>query len=174
MIVVRGLALLAAPLAWRSALVLLAAAIAVRELATPSVPAVSAAPPLAVSRAALTPAAAGSRPGIAYPAIAQHPLFSPTRRPWLPPPAPATREAAAPAPPASFTVIGTVIGDGVRRAIVRPPNGDKTIVLAEGQILQGWTLRRIGRERLRFENDGATYELRFPPPRPGQVTQAGR
>ena len=65
---------------------------------------------------------------------------------------------------ASFTVIGTVIGDGVRRAIVRPPNGDKTIVLAEGQILQGWTLRRIGHERLRFENDGATYELRFPPP----------
>ena len=173
MIAVRGLALLTAPLAWRSAVVLLAAAIAIRELAAPSVPAVSDASPLAAPRAASMPAAIGGRPGVAYPAIAQHPLFAPTRRPWLPPPTPAAREAA-PAPPAAFTVIGTVIGDGVRRAIVRPPNGDQTIVLAEGQILQGWTLRRIGRERLRFENDGATYELRFPPPGPGQVTQAGR
>lgn len=174
MIVGRGLTLLAAPLVWRSALVLLAAGVAIRELAAPSVPAISGASPLAASRAASMPAATGGGPAIAYPAIAQHPLFSPTRRPWLPPPTPAARAAAAPAPPASFTVIGTVIGDGVRRAIVRPPNGDKTIVLAEGQILQGWTLRRIGHERLRFENDGATYELRFPPPRPGQVTQAGR
>lgn len=174
MIVARGLALLGAPLASRLALVLLAAILAVRELGAPSAPAVSATPPPAASRAAPMHAATTSRAGIVYPGIAQHPLFSPTRRPWLPPPTPAAREAAAPSPPASFTVIGTVISGGVRRAIVRPPNGDKTIVLAEGQTLQGWTLRRIGRERLRFENDGATYELRFPPPRPGQVTQAGR
>ncbi len=132
MIVVRRLARLAAPLAWRSALVLLAAGLALRELAAPSLPVASGAPPFAVSPAASTPAATGGRAGIAYPAIAQHPLFSPTRRPWLPPPTPAAREAAGPAPPASFTVIGTVIGGGVRRAIVRPPNGDKTIVLAEG------------------------------------------
>jgi hypothetical protein len=39
----------------------------------------------------------------------------------------------------------------------------KTIALTEGRELDGWTLREIGRERLRFESgSGTTYDMRFP------------
>jgi hypothetical protein len=164
----------ALPLAWRSALVLLGAASVGWELSAPTTLPL-AAPPPHTAMAGSASAVAAAPAHAAYSAIGRHPLFSPTRQPWVPPPAAVdSARHAAPAPPAGFAVIGTVVGGGIRRAIVRPPNGDTTILLAEGQQLQGWTLRRIGRESLRFERAAATWQLRLSPPGSGHVTQAGR
>ena len=171
----RSLTLLAAPLVWRSLFVLLAAgAFASQLIASSAAPELRPLQPAAAGR--LSHPLSRERAVLAsYPAIAQHPLFFPSRRPWVPPPEPARSHAASPMPPLTgYTVIGTVVSDGVRRAIVRPPNGDKPIVLAEGQELNGWTLRSITGERLRFEGGGTSFELEFPKSGSRRSKGAGR
>jgi hypothetical protein len=116
---------------------------------------------------------------VAYPAIAQLPLFSTTRRPWQPPPRPVAPQGpaatqpppAARQPPQNYTLVGTVVSDGVRVALLR--TGTRTLSLPEGGQLDGWTLRDVRSDGLRFEADGATFDLAFPllksaapPPRP--------
>jgi hypothetical protein len=44
----------------------------------------------------------------------------------------------------------------------------KTVTLTEGRDLEGWTLREITREHLRFESAGSTYDLRFPAAKTGR------
>ena len=105
-----------------------------------------------------------------YPGIAEHPLFSPSRRPWAPPPKPLA-DAAPPAPklapPSGYTVAGVIVGDDVRRALLKPSGGGPIVILREGQEVDGWTLRAIGPDRLQFEMDGSVYDLGFPAPRQG-------
>ena len=160
-----ALAAVTAPLSWRAVLVLMAALavasewIAPRELAQYT-PALGTAtnPPVEGGPAAAP--SAGT-----YPAIAEHPLFYPTRLPWAAPPPPAaatTTAQTAPVPLANYILSGVVITNTNRVALLKSSNTAKTIALTEGRELDGWTLRKIGRERLRFESGSATYEMSFP------------
>jgi hypothetical protein len=166
----RALTFLTGPLGWRSAVMLLAALSAVWQLAMPiQLPLSALAPsPPAAEPAAADPAAQVSP---AYPAIAEHPLFYPTRQPWVPPPPKATPPVAqAPAPAAAhplqkYQLIGTVISQGARTALLKPSDGGKTVTVSEGQQLNGWTLREIGRDAAHFEAGGESYDIKFPTPR---------
>ena len=136
----RALAPLTAPLGWRSAVLLLAGLAAVWQLAMPIELPVSALPP---SPPAATPPASASVAPVspAYPAIAKHPLFYPTRQPWAPP----APKAAPPTPPApipaaahplqKYQLVGVMISEGARTALLRPSDGGKTVSISEGQIL---------------------------------------
>jgi hypothetical protein len=102
--------------------------------------------------------------------IAQHPLFHPSREPWVPPPTPAPSLRPVNLPPAApavqplrnYTLTGLVLSGVTRSALIRAANGNKTIVLREGQILDGWTLKGIGSDGLHFEASGSQFDLRFP------------
>jgi len=166
----RTLAFLTETLGWRSAVVLLAALTAVWQLATPTQLPVSA---LAPSPPAAAPAVADPviQVSPAYPAIAEHPLFYPTRQPWVPPPpkpappAPQAQAPTAPHPLQKYQLVGIVISEGMRTALLKPTDGSKTVVISEGQDLNGWTLREISRDGLHFESAGAGYDIKFPTPR---------
>jgi general secretion pathway protein N len=98
-----------------------------------------------------------------YPAIAEHPLFYPSRKPWQPPPPPAPAPpppvvAAAPSPLTNYFLVGVVLSDSMRSALVRA-QADKILTLSEGQEIDGWTLKEITPERLIFTAGNATYEM---------------
>jgi hypothetical protein len=162
---VTRLALWVSPLAWRGALVLAAGLALVVELAFPWEQ-----PPSA-------PAAAAAAPGelrhpeppvpIAYAAIAEHPLFHPSRQPWVAPPPPAPPAAHAAPPPPDYFVSGVVLSGSARSAIVKQSGAAKTMLVSEGDTLGGWTLRRIDATGLHFEAAGQTYDLDFPRSRQG-------
>jgi hypothetical protein len=163
----RAIAGATTPLAWRAVLALVAAItvagawIAPRELAQYA-PALGTAINVPVEGGPTAAPSAGT-----YPAIAEHPLFYPTRRPWAAPPPPAVAPVTAqtgPTPLANYTLGGVVITDAIRVALLKSSNTAKTIALTEGRELDGWTLREIGREWLRFESGGATYDMSFPLP----------
>jgi hypothetical protein len=166
----RALDFLTEPLGWRSTVVLLAAVTVVWQLALPTqlpVPALAPSPPTAAS------AVADPVPPVspAYPAIAEHPLFYRTRQPWVPPlpkatpPAPLAPAPAAPHPLQKYQLVGVVISEGVRTALLKPSDGSKTVMLSEGQQLNGWTLRAISRDALHFEAGSEAYDIKFPTPR---------
>jgi hypothetical protein len=165
----RALAPLTAPLGWRSAVLLLAVLTALWQLAMPIELPVSAPPPS--PPAAMPPAASVAAVSPAYPAIAEHPLFYPTRQPWAPP----APKAAPPAPPApvpravhplqKYQLVGVVISEGARSALLKPSDGGKTVTISERQQLNGWILREITRDALHFESGDAAYDLTFPTPR---------
>ena len=149
---------------------LLAGLTAVWQLAMPTQLPVSA---LAPSPPAAAPAVADPviQVSPAYPAIAEHPLFYPTRQPWVPPPPKAAPPALpAPAPTAvhplqKYQLVGIVISEGARTALLKSSDGGKTVAISEGQQLNGWTLREISRDAAHFESAGDAYDLKFPTPR---------
>jgi hypothetical protein len=158
------------PLAWRAVLVLTAALAVAAEWIVPReltqyAPALGSAIDVSAQGSPAAASSAGT-----YPAIAEHPLFYPTRRPWAPPPATETAPAqTGPAPLANYILGGVVITNANRVALLKSSNTAKTIALTEGRELDGWTLREIDRERLRFESGSATYEMSFPlAPKPGR------
>ncbi len=123
-------------------------------------------PPAAPAPAAADAAAAPApgEPG-AYADIAAHPLFFPSRTPWVPPPPPAPVVVSkAPPPLTNYALVGVVVSGDSRTALIRPPGARKTIMLAEGQDLAGWTLQEITRTRLRFAAGAASYDMNFPKP----------
>jgi hypothetical protein len=166
----RALAFLTEPLGWRSTVVLLAVLTAVWQLAMPVELPVSALPPNApaAAQAAADPTAPVAH---VYPAIAEHPLFYPTRQPWAPPApkaAPPAPQAPAPTtvhPLQKYQLVGVVISEGARTALLKPSDGGKTVTISEGQQLNGWTLREISRDAAHFESGGDAYDLKFPTPR---------
>jgi hypothetical protein len=100
-----------------------------------------------------------------YAAIAEHPLFYPSRAPWAPPPPPPPKPVStAPSPLTNYALIGVIVSGEARSALIRPPGAAKTITIAEGQQLGGWTLQEITRTRLRFAAGDASYEMNFPKP----------
>jgi type II secretory pathway component PulC len=97
-----------------------------------------------------------------YPAIAARPLFYPSREPWLPPPpAQPAPVSTAPSPLTNYALVGVIVSGHTRSALIKPPGGNKTITLGEGQELGGWTLQEITRDRLRFAAGNASYDMNF-------------
>jgi hypothetical protein len=164
---VGNLTVLASPLGWRVAVALGTALVLIAELIAPTTlpvigePLSTAPPPRSVGSDKPTPAAD-------YAAIGQHPLFHTSREPWSPPanepPNPAAAVAppmrAAPQPPQGYRLAGIVISDGVRSALLQSANGT-TVRLKVGSVLDGWTVREINRNGLRFQADSAVYEVSF-------------
>jgi hypothetical protein len=152
-------------LGWRFAALAVAAALVAVLLTMPSeqfgAPEPVSEP--AIPRRANEPAAeAPAARAMEYPAIAEHPLFYPTRKPWTPPPAPPPEPpptvVAAPSPLTNYFLVGVVVSDSMRSALVREqPN--KILTLSEGQEIEGWTLKEITPERLFFTAGNATYEM---------------
>ena len=123
------------------------------------------------------------RPEQAYAAIAERPIFQPSRRPAEPlPPKPAAIVAAkaavppvSPPPPpppqpvlAPVTLLAIAISHDKREAVLGFPNG-KSSTLAEGESWDGWTLTRVMPDRIVFRQADTETEVTFPV---GQ--QAGR
>lgn len=160
----RVIALATGPLAWRSIAVLAAASAAAAQLTIPAqLPGfdpIGAAHPAATLLARQAPS-----PDILYPAIAEHPLFSPTRRPYVPPPAPAPAAVAASSALRDYQLLGTVVKGDTAIALLRPPASHETIRAVPGQSIAGWKLRRITPDALQFENGTASFALHFPRPR---------
>jgi hypothetical protein len=155
-----------APVAWRGALVLAAGVALLAELAFPWEQPAGMAPPAFTGPAELRHPAPPSP--TTYAAIAAHPLFDPSRAPWVaPPPPPQAAAHAAQPPPSDYILAGLVVSGGTSSAILKPANATKTVVITEGETLNGWTLRRIDAAGLHFEADGQTFDLAFPPARSG-------
>jgi hypothetical protein len=154
-----------APLAWRGLIVLaaglaLGAEVAVRWEQAPAVA------PSMLADPDEKPGPAPSPPDV-YAAIGEHPLFQASRSPWTAPAAPRAQSAArTPAAPTDYVLAGVVISDSGRSAIVRPGNAPQTILISEGQTLNGWTLRRIDAAGLHFEAGNQAFDLGFPNIRP--------
>ncbi len=153
------------PLAWRFAVVLAAAStLAVAWTISPmrSEPVVHAS---GAGTSILAEAAAGAvtpAAKLSYPAIAEHPLFYPSRSPWIaPPPPPPKPVSAATNSLTGYAVIGVITSGSARSALIRPPGAKKTITMAEGQELDGWKLQEITRAGLRFGAGDASYEMKF-------------
>lgn len=111
------------------------------------------------------------------PVITEHPLFYPSRKPWVPPlptPVAPVHIVASPpprprrAPPSNYILVGTLLSGDTHSALLRQANGNKTTAVREGQVLDGWTLREIREGHVLFEADGSLFELTFPP-----LSQAG-
>jgi hypothetical protein len=150
---------------WRVGLLAIAAAVLALMVVTPTEqfgPSASEPEPTKVRRASEpTVEAAVSRPA-EYPAIAAHPLFYPTRKPWTPPPAPEPEApppvVTAPSPLNDYTLVGVVVSGNLRSAFVKA-QANKILTLSEGQEVEGWTLKEITPERLYFSAGDATYEM---------------
>jgi hypothetical protein len=145
------------PLAWRIILLFGAGAAVIGQLMLPweQPPAMAARAPADPTELSRVSAAA---PAV-HPAIGEHPLFYPSRAPWV---APVAQPPAAPIAPLDHTLAGVVLTDGVRIVVLKPVSGTKNILLGEGETLNGWTLRRIDAAGAHFQAGDQTFELGFP------------
>jgi general secretion pathway protein N len=86
--------------------------------------------------------------------ISARPLFAASRRPYEPPVEP---EADAPppveVPPTALQLIGVVLAEQDRSALVRPEGGDRAIWVREGDRLEGWVIEEITRDRVQLQRD---------------------
>lgn len=98
-------------------------------------------------------------PGASYAAIAERPLFSPTRRPD------ASSAGTLSGISARYRLLGVILAREQGRALVAPIAGGRTLELGEGEAIEGWTVKRIERDRVvLFSPAGeATLEMGEPP-----------
>jgi len=160
----------AIPMAWRSMIVLGMGLAVTAILVLPPQPPSAEAPSMEPAEGAAATSGRTARQDATYPAIAEHPLFWSTRLPWLPPraPTPGTSQQT-PGPLADYKLVGIVVSDHMRRALVKPAHDGKAILLGEGEQLAGWTLHEIGPEHLRFTAQGSSYDMSFR--KPSEVDQ---
>lgn len=127
-------------------------------------------------------AALPDQPGFAMPPIesfseiATRPLFSESRRPPIPEaepegePEPEPEQIAVPdVRRGLFVLVGVVITDQVRMAIVRQRNAKEAVRLFKGQQIEGWTVVSIEPDRVLFRQGAEVDEIRLddalaPPP----------
>jgi general secretion pathway protein N len=147
------------------------------ESATVPMPMVagSTAPPLPPQ-----PASTTLPPIESYSEVTHRPLFSPTRQP---PPPETVKETQG--NPNNFALLGIVISDGGRTALVEYGRPPALARLKEGQAVDGWTLQSILPDRVVLQHGATEHEVRLkdragqpaqprqpgavpPPPRPGR------
>jgi general secretion pathway protein N len=99
-------------------------------------------------------------------ATRQRPLFTPSRRP--PPPAarvdpsPAvelTPDVVRAAPPPPFDLVGAVVGENARYALLRQRTTNKVARLRPGDVAEGWRVTAIGIRSVVLERDGRSDSL---------------
>ena len=99
----------------------------------------------------------------------ERPLFSVSRRPPAPPPAPAPPahiEAPPPTEPAGppFTLSGTAIGGSRDVAVIYDETTKSFVRLHAGESAAGWNLRAIDRRTVTLEKDGRIVVVSLPAP----------
>lgn len=120
-------------------------------------------PPVPVIRPLATPPASppasvlATLPPIAsYAAIVERPLFAPSRRP------PPGIAAATGAPAESrYRLVGIVANGARRKAFVA--DGARRIEIGEGDMLDGWTVKQIGSDRILLSSADGEAALRLKP-----------
>lgn len=112
----------------------------------------------------VAPGAGTSLPPVeSYGEVTRRPLFSSTRQP-APPEA---QEGSGKA--GSLALVGIIIGDDGRTALIEHGQPAALVRLKEGQTIEGWTLKTILPDRVTLLGGGSQQELRFkdrsaPPP----------
>jgi hypothetical protein len=135
----------------------------------PFAPQVTAALPAApLPDIAPEPAVFEPPPRSAFGEIAERPLFSTSRRPFLP--ETEREEAAAPDEQVSIELVGTLLTEEGRAALLQPA-GQGARWLRPGEKIAGWRVETIERDRitLRLDDEAKTLQLRadlVPPPQP--------
>ena len=79
--------------------------------------------------------------------IALRPLFFESRRPFVPAPVDAAAEEPAPAQAFSIELIGTLVTDQGRAALLQP-EGEPAVWRRAGDKIAGWNLRAIERDQV--------------------------
>jgi general secretion pathway protein N len=103
-------------------------------------------------------------------ATRDRPLFSVSRHPRTPTvaAAPVRPSAAIPQPVAletpPFTLVGTIIGDNGRIAILSDESSKMAIGVKEGEQTSGWTLRSVESRSAVLEGTGRSVRLDLPEP----------
>ena len=129
------------------------------ELSSPFAPQVTAAHPAApLPEFAPPPDPFDPPPRDLFAEIAARPLFSPSRRPFVPEDEPAANlqdESSA------IELVGTLLTEQGRAALLQPQGQDARWVLA-GQQIAGWQVVAIQRDEvsLRLDDEAKTLELR--------------
>ncbi|MER9934320.1 hypothetical protein [Mesorhizobium sp. M0088] len=108
----------------------------------------------------------------------QRPLFTPTRRKFVPPPvAPQPVEVAVapveqpPTPPpqevapaVAPSLLGISIHGGAAKALLRVAGSDAAIWYASGETVDGWTVSAIDKSQAVLERDGKVARIPLHPP----------
>jgi hypothetical protein len=147
------------------------AGIIVLELSSPIAPQVTAAPPGAPLPEFAPPDPFDPPPRHLFAEIAARPLFSATRRPFVPEPGAAENPQDA---NIAIELVGTLLTEQGRAALLQPQGQNARWVLA-GEQIAGWQVVTIERDqvRLRLDDEAKTLELRTdlvqPAPRRGKA-----
>jgi hypothetical protein len=125
-------------------------------------PQVTAAPPPAPLPEA-GPVAQGfeAPPESVFDEIALRPLFFESRRPFVPAPVDAAAEEPAPGKAVAIELIGTLVTDQGRAALLQP-EGEQAVWRRAGDKIAGWNVRAIERDQvtLRLGEEVETLTLR--------------
>ena len=92
----------------------------------------------------------------AFSGIAARTLFNPTRRHIKPPP---EVKPVSVVKPSQFNLIGVLISDGVRMALIRRSRAGDYIRVEEGQEIDGWRIERIVPDRVVIRKGDTREEL---------------
>ena len=135
----------------------LAAAAAVIFLIAAPVPWLAGLTPDAASSAEGPPQLPAPRSMTAFAAVTERPLFVATRRP---------ASAVRPAMDANlvlgkYRLTGVIVSPGLRSMILAAGDG-RSISVAEGTTIDGWTVREVTNNRVVIENAGKREEIRVP------------
>ncbi|RWC49869.1 MAG: hypothetical protein EOS55_04620 [Mesorhizobium sp.] len=106
----------------------------------------------------------------------QRPLFTPTRRKIVPPPAApqpveiavAPAEQPAPPPEAASAVAPSLLGvsrnGGAAKALLRVAGSDAAVWYGNGETVDGWTVSAIDKDQAVLERDGKVARILLYPP----------
>jgi hypothetical protein len=135
------------------------AAVLIVLTAWPWLQSASVAKPTAVATDAISaaPALPALPPLARFSAIAERPLFSPSRRPM-------PGEKAAPAGPGieqRYRLLGLVNTGDTRRALLA--EGKRRFAIGEGAVLEGWRVTRIEHDRIVFSSPAGEAVLTLQP-----------
>jgi hypothetical protein len=90
--------------------------------------------------------------------ISDRPLFFPSRRPFVPPAAPDSQAASTDEPAAKIELIGVLLTDHERAALVQPEGQPAAHWVHEQQTVAGWLVEEIAADRVRLR-DGDHVEV---------------
>ncbi len=118
-------------------------------------------PPVPTVRPPAAPEASKPAPGIMtlpplahYAAIVERPLFSPSRRP-------PSVAAAAPSADGRYRLLGVVASGNRKRAFVA--DGSRRLDIAEGDAVDGWTVKKIGADNVVLTSSTGDTVLKLKP-----------
>ena len=143
---------------WSLAIAGLAACIVLELTGTGIAPDVTAAAPAtALPEAPPEPREFQPPPKREFNEISARPLFFPSRRPFVPPDAPAATQAAAP-PPTGVELIGVLLTEQERAALVQPQGEAAAHWVHERQTVAGWSVEEIAADHVKLR-DGDRVEV---------------